>query len=161
MPNEGIADISTFEVLQAAQHTKFGLPDVGVFNDYTGEEKQERIRWCENAIQDLRQRVIEFRDAFLKAHNRYGDVHGKYEDYKAFQHEAEIRIDAFKNRIEQIKDNDPEGRFAVPCFAIEQKLNEFNSQINMAVDSQTSLPIPPQSLKNAQSVFSAFNKPSM
>jgi len=49
--------------------------------------------------------------------------------------EMRDRTDSLHARIKEIRDNDPEGRYAVPCFAIEDKLNKFETQIRTAVEA--------------------------
>ena len=152
-----LADISVFEGLQTVQNAKFGLSNLSVFNDYSEQEKQQRIEWCENAIQELQQEVKNVQHTVLQARNRYNFSFGQWNDYQDFQQEVQTKIDAFENRIKQIKNKDPEGQFTIPCFEIEQKLNEFKSQLKLDVDTPTHVkPMLPGGLSNSLSIFTAF-----
>ena len=133
-----------------------------VFNDYTEEEKEQRIAWCEEVLQEIETERASLQEAFLKAQKKYGSLMDRSVALSTYREDVAPKIMAFENRIQQIRDKDPEGRFVVPCFEIEQKLGKFKSQIGLAVDK------PPQRIHNESpsspgnmySMFSAFSKPS-
>ena len=129
------ADISVFESIQATQNAKFGITDpMAVFNAYSEEEIQQRIKQCEAEINGLQQELKQKQSAALQAHNRYKFSAEEFQDYREYKLEVQDKIAAFENRIAQLKNNDPEGRFADQCFAIETKLKEFKAQTGLPID---------------------------
>ena len=156
----GIADISMFVGLQAAQHARWGISEIGVFNAYSKEESQRRVKMCESELDDIYREFKDIQSAFLRAHSTYRMqqyMHGQGKEDNDRKKELEIRVDALKNRIAQLKDTATKWRFDIPCFDIETKLKEFQSRIMGAVDTPMQ-----RNIHNAPSLtgLSVFNNPS-
>ena len=58
------------------------------------------------------------------------------EKYHWRNQEMKDRIYSLKERLKEIRSADPEGEFVVPCVAIEDKFNEFISQVKSILHTQ-------------------------
>jgi len=120
-----------------------------VANTYSEDEKQQRVDWCNSAIEEIQQEVIKLRDDFLRSHSGYNNPMEKHRNLQEYKQEANIKVLALTDRIQQILDKDPDGQFIVPCFEIEQKLDKFKVQLGLDIDSASqTTPISPHGLSN-------------
>jgi len=93
----------------------------------------QRAGWDENQKQDYWRK---YNERLLQEHES---------NYFWPNSEMRGRADALRGRVKEIRGNDPDGRFAVPCFAIEDKLNEFEMQIKSTMKKE---PIERKTLSN-------------
>ena len=132
-------------------------------NVYSEEERLRRIEWCNKAIEEAEQEISCLKAEFTKAHSQYRFqqyLDEQYHDDMDRRKELTIHVESLTKRREQIQKNDPDGRFADRCLAIEEKLKEFKTQLNVDFSDKPALP---HSVKNnsvSNSGLSVFNNPS-
>jgi len=93
----------------------------------------QRAGWDENQKQDYWRKYDEI---LLQEHE---------EKYFWANKEMKDRADALRGRVKEIRGNDPDGRFAIPCFAIEDKLDKFEMQIKSTMSKK---PVERKTLSN-------------
>ena len=145
-----LANISTFENLQANTHRQMGLSNVTTFNDRPmgDTERQRRMEQYTEEIKELQQEIKDIfkaaKDAqALAEKDKWAIMDLPNDPVEDLWRSREIidRIDVLDRRAKELQSKDVEKTFTDFWLDIARQINEFKSRIKAATDTpQYTLP---------------------